>query len=279
MTMLGRRKRDKAAKEAATDAKTTATEAESEAVDTEAVDAEAVDTEAADTESEAVADEDLADEDLTDEEPVDEDLTEEDLADEDLADEAAEGPVKKIRSRPARVVKVARTEPAEVDEEQVGSPRGAVLVVAVLSVVTIALAATVVLLWSWKNDLNAKESAAQDGLNAATSAAQDFSSYDYRTLDSNIKTTADTTTGTFRQQYLSTMNQVRQTAQQQQTVVVGTVLKAGIEQLGAGQMVAVIFLNQETSKLNQARGTDQYRLRLTVDKVKGRWLVSKLEAL
>ncbi|MCW2889532.1 MAG: Mce-associated rane protein [Streptosporangiaceae bacterium] len=274
MTMLGRRKRDKAAKEAATDAKTTATEAESEAVDTEAVD-----TEAADTESEAVADEDLADEDLADEEPVDEDLTEEDLADEDLADEAAEGPVKKIRSRPARVVKVARTEPAEVDEEQVGSPRGAVLVVAVLSVVTIALAATVVLLWSWKNDLNAKESAAQDGLNAATSAAQDFSSYDYRTLDSNIKTTADTTTGTFRQQYLSTMNQVRQTAQQQQTVVVGTVLKAGIEQLGAGQMVAVIFLNQETSKLNQARGTDQYRLRLTVDKVKGRWLVSKLEAL
>lgn len=274
MTMLGRRKRDKAAKEAAADAKTTATEAESEAVDTEAVDAEAVDTEAADTESEAVADEDLADEDL-----ADEDLTEEDLADEDLADEAAEGPVKKIRSRPARVVKVARTEPAEVDEEQVGSPRGAVLVVAVLSVVTIALAATVVLLWSWKNDLNAKESAAQDGLNAATSAAQDFSSYDYRTLDSNIKTTADTTTGTFRQQYLSTMNQVRQTAQQQQTVVVGTVLKAGIEQLGAGQMVAVIFLNQETSKLNQARGTDQYRLRLTVDKVKGRWLVSKLEAL
>jgi Mce-associated membrane protein len=152
-------------------------------------------------------------------------------------------------------------------------------VLSVLSVLALALTAVVVLLSSWKGDLTAKESAAQDGLNAATSAAQDFSSYDYRTLESNFKTSANTATGAFRQQYLGMMSQVRAAAEQQQVVVVGTVLKAGVEQVSARQVIALVFLNQETSKLNQPRSSDQYRLRLTVDRVKGRWLVSKVEAV
>ncbi|MCW2913697.1 MAG: hypothetical protein JWN52_1765 [Actinomycetia bacterium] len=260
MTMLGRSKRDKAAKEAADDAETPATEAEVE-VDTEAgVEAE--------TDVEAEADVDAETE-------VDADSEADEAEEPDEADEA------QAAGKPVKIVKVAKSggEVPEDGEVSRGSRRGAVLVLAVLSVVTLALAATTVLLWLWKSDLNAKESAARDGLNAATSAAQDFSSYDYRTIESNFKTSANAATGSFRQQYMGMMSRVRDTAQQQQIVVVGTVLKAGVEQVGAKQIVAVVFLNQETSKLNQARSTDQYRLRLTVDKVQDRWLVSKVEAL
>jgi Mce-associated membrane protein len=260
MTMLGRSKRDKAAKEAADDAETPATEAEVE-VDTEAgVEAE--------TDVEAEADVDAETE-------VDADSEADEAEEPDEADEA------QAAGKPVKIVKVAKSggEAPEDGEVSRGSRRGAVLVLAVLSVVTLALAATTVLLWLWKSDLNAKESAARDGLNAATSAAQDFSSYDYRTIESNFKTSANAATGSFRQQYMGMMSRVRDTAQQQQIVVVGTVLKAGVEQVGAKQIVAVVFLNQETSKLNQARSTDQYRLRLTVDKVQDRWLVSKVEAL
>ncbi|MGI8328523.1 hypothetical protein ACRYCC_01090 [Actinomadura scrupuli] len=299
MTMLGRRKRDKRAKEAAADEETTATEAQAEDESAEDDAADAVD----------VADQDLAEDDLADEDPADEELADEEdsageeadeEADQDEQDEldepeeqAGSKPVKgkqakgvqaqskPAKGRQARVVKTARPEPVEDedDDEPAGSRRGPVLIVAVLSVVAIALTATVVLLWSWQKDLNAKESAAKDGLNAATSAAQDFSSYDYRTLESNFKTSANAATGAFRQQYMDMMGRVRETAMQQQIVVVGTVLKAGVEQVGAKQVVAVVFLNQETSRLNQPRGTDQYRLRLTVDKVGSRWLVSKVEAL
>jgi Mce-associated membrane protein len=261
MTMLGRSKRDKAAKEAADDAETPATEAE---VDTEAG-AEA------ETDVEAEADVDAETE-------VDADSVADEAEEADEADEA------QAAGKPVKIVKSAKSaksagEAPEDGEVSGGSRRGAVLVLAVLSVVTLALAATTVLLWLWKSDLNAKESAARDGLNAATSAAQDFSSYDYRTIESNFKTSANAATGSFRQQYMGMMSRVRDTAQQQQIVVVGTVLKAGVEQVGAKQIVAVVFLNQETSKLNQARSTDQYRLRLTVDKVQDRWLVSKVEAL
>jgi Mce-associated membrane protein len=249
MTMLARLKRDKAAREAATDPENPATEA--------GLDADEIDVEEVEEADEA-------------------DEVEYEEADE--SDEAAAEPAKivKVRKKSAEFVEV---ESPEVGAASGGSRRGAVLVLAVLSVVTLALTAAVVLLWSWKGDLNAKENAAQDGLNAAISAAQDFSSYDYRTLDSNTKTSANAATGAFRQQYLQLMRTVGQSAQQQQVVVVGTVLKAGVEQVGAEQLVAVVFLNQDTTRLNQPRGTDQYRLRLTLDKVKGRWLVSKFQAL
>jgi Mce-associated membrane protein len=205
-----------------------------------------------------------------------------DGTDEDQADDTrSEAEPTKAARRSVRMVKATRAETAGSGQPEgpAGSRSGPVLVLGLLTVVALALAAAVVLLWSWKSDLRAKEDAAQNGLNAATSAAQDFSSYDYRTLDSNFKTSSDAATGTFRQQYLSMMSQVRQAAVQQQIVVVGTVLKAGVEQVGAHQMVAVVFLNQDTSRLNQPRGTDQYRLRLTMDKIKGRWLVSKVDAL
>lgn len=159
------------------------------------------------------------------------------------------------------------------------SRRRGITLVGGLTVLVIVLGAAVAVMWWKKTELDAREQGGTQALTVATAAAQDFSSYDYRSLDSNFKTAADEATGEWLKQYQQLTRQIRQTATQQQIVVVGTVVKAGLEQVSTDHVVALVFVNQQTSKLNQDRGTDQYRLRLTLDRKGGQWLVSKLEAL
>lgn len=158
-----------------------------------------------------------------------------------------------------------------------------ILVLMVL--VALALGVAVGSLLHRGDTLRGTDSGAQRAMYAASTAAQDLSSYDYRTLDSDIKTATAQTTGKLRADYAKQAQAIRATAIQQQVVVNAQTVKSGVESATPDRVVVLVFLNRTTSKAAaggtaaQARTPDQLRLLMTMDKVGGRWLVSKVDVL
>ncbi|RAY15165.1 hypothetical protein DPM19_10585 [Actinomadura craniellae] len=190
-------------------------------------------------------------------------------------DETAVAPTKKKAVKKARTVR-KKAEPAS-------SPRAGVQVLVVLGLVTAALAAAVVWLFLQQRELAATEKSVRQASYAASRAAEDLSSYDYRTIDSDLRRATGHTTGSFRRQFEALVPRTKASAVQQQAQVKGTAIRAAVEDAAPGRMVALVFLNQQTVKAASTKTDqmlpDQHTLRLTMIKVGDRWLVSKLEVL
>jgi Mce-associated membrane protein len=156
-------------------------------------------------------------------------------------------------------------------------------ILVLLILVALALAIAVFSLMRRGNTLDSTEAASQKAMYAAATAAQDLSSYDYRTLESDIKTAANQTTGKLKTDYEKQAQQIVATARQQQAVVNGQAIKSGVVSASPDEVVVLVFLNQSTSKAASAEGEqrtpNQLRLLLTMDKVGSRWLVSKVDVL
>lgn len=115
---------------------------------------------------------------------------------------------------------------------------------------------------------------------AATRAAEDISSYDYRTIDSDLKRAAAHTTGNFKAQFDQQITQVKGSATQQQAVVEGQAVKTAVESVDGDKAIALVYLDQTTAKQATASRTpNQYTLRMVMKKIKGQWLVSDLQML
>ncbi|MFC9971214.1 hypothetical protein ACFVH6_09990 [Spirillospora sp. NPDC127200] len=115
---------------------------------------------------------------------------------------------------------------------------------------------------------------------AAGRAAQDLSSYDFRTIDADLKRAAGHTTGKFKTEFEKQIGQVKPSATQQQTVVEGTAVKTAVESVDGDRAVALVYLNQQTAKGATAQRTpSQYTLRMTMQKIEDRWLVAELQMI
>jgi Mce-associated membrane protein len=156
-------------------------------------------------------------------------------------------------------------------------------ILVLLVLVTLALAVAIGFLMQRKDELGGTEAAAQRAMYAAATAAQDLSSYDYRTLESDIKTAANQTTGKLKTDYQRQAQQIVATARQQQAVVNGQTVKSGVVSATPEKAEVLVFLNQSTSKAAaaaaQQRTPNQLRLLMTMEKVDDRWLVSKVDVL
>ncbi|SEG32135.1 Mce-associated membrane protein [Thermomonospora echinospora] len=150
----------------------------------------------------------------------------------------------------------------------------------VLLLLTVALGGALGWLWHKDRQLSGAEEARKQVAFAAAQAAQDLSSYDYRTVDSDLRRAAEHTTGKFRDDFVKESERVKSTARKEQTVTEGVALKTGIEQVSGNTAVALVFLNQETAKTSTVeRLPHQYTLRLTMKKIDDRWLVEKLQLI
>ncbi|ACY99866.1 hypothetical protein [Thermomonospora curvata] len=150
----------------------------------------------------------------------------------------------------------------------------------VLLVLAVALGGALGFLVYKKGQLEAAEEARKEVAFAAAQAAQDLSSYDYRTVDSDLRRATGHTTGKFREEFAKQAEQVGETARKQQTVTEGVAIKTGVERVSGSTAVALVFLNQQTAKADTAeRLPNQYTLRLTMRKVGDRWLVEKLQVM
>ena len=190
----------------------------------------------------------------------------------------------------------AQTEPDSAEEESPAAASGAgsepagrsrrvpirvgMPLLIVLAVVSALLVAAVVGLWIKRGQLEATNEASDQAVHAASEAARDLSSYDYRTLESDFKTASTQTTGSLHSEYDALAQQIRATAIQQQAVSQTTVIKAGVESGTADRVTVIVFANRSaTTTSSPNRLPESLRIRMTMVKVSGRWLASDLQVL
>jgi Mce-associated membrane protein len=124
----------------------------------------------------------------------------------------------------------------------------------------------------------------QTALAAAKTAVRTLVSYDYRTISADIAHAKAVTTGGFTRDYSEKAAQLLRLASQEKAIVRATVGAAGVVSAAPSTVVVLLFVDQ--ASVRQTPGAakpttriDQTRVRVTMSKVNGRWLVSTLEAL
>ena len=157
--------------------------------------------------------------------------------------------------------------------------------VSVVLVVLCLLAATsLVALLLQRRDDQATERARTQAVSAARSAAGDILGYDYRSVEQSIARARADTTGSFRKEYDETAKKLLPESKQLKAIVQATVGSSAVMSASSDRVVVLLFVDQATVKQVPGQTTpttriDQSRVRVTMSKVGGRWLVSELAAL
>ena len=158
--------------------------------------------------------------------------------------------------------------------------RMSVPVVALL-LMTVLMAAATAFLWLQVLENERTEDARREGLNASRDAARLLFSYDYRTLDKDFATGRALTTGEFRNQYDKTTTKVvADVAKQYKAVVKANVVGAGVVRATPDTVVTVVYVNQVTTSTRvTGEKVDLSRVRMTLHRSGGKWLVTSVNAL
>ncbi len=196
---------------------------------------------------------------------------------------ARQRPIAGQRSR--RTAVLERPVPAEPRwDEKDRPPRAAtrldpLLVVAGL--VVAVLLVTAGLLTVRARSADRAEQARTEATAAAEATAVDVLSYDYRHLDRDFARAKAGLTGSFVDDYAKTTRTVvRPTATEVRAVVKADVAASSVVRADPNRVVVLLFVNQTTTSTRlDAPKVDLNRVRLTMDRVDGRWLVSKVVAL
>jgi Mce-associated membrane protein len=152
------------------------------------------------------------------------------------------------------------------------------LLVAVLPAVALVLALGVGYL-KWL-DGSARESrtAAEQSVRAASDSTIAILSYRPDTVDRDLKAAANRLTGGFRQQYTQLVSDVvAPGAKQQHITAVATVPAAASVSATGKQAVVLVFVDQTTTIGDDAPTQTTSSVRVTLDKVHGRWLISQFD--
>jgi Mce-associated membrane protein len=181
---------------------------------------------------------------------------------------------------PARVIPPRAARPGEAAAPtREPSPRARLLAWVGLG---LSLAALAVSLLLWVE--SGRAAARRDGTRAATAAArtavETMLSYDYRTFDQHTAQVDALLTGAFRTEFDNgTRQSVKPLAVANQAVVQARASEVGVMSAGDNTVRVLAFVNQATTsaKLDRPQ-VDQNRVILTMSRVDGRWLVSKVEA-
>ncbi|MBT2210370.1 hypothetical protein [Actinomadura sp. NEAU-AAG7] len=193
------------------------------------------------------------------------------VLDESGGDGAEEGAPKRRRVRVPRVRAEGRGS---------GALRSGTLVVVLVGLV-LALGGATTMLALKVRDQKATETASRQGLFAASRAAQALSSYDYRSLDSDLKAGAAMTTGRLRGEFEKLAETLKTLAPRERAVSSTTVMKAGVVSASPDRVVALVYANRtsQTASDKQQRLPEPLRIRLTMVKERGKWLASELAVI
>jgi Mce-associated membrane protein len=152
------------------------------------------------------------------------------------------------------------------------------LLVAVLPAVALILALGVGYL-KWL-DGTARESrvAAEQSIRAASDSTVAILSYKPETVDQDLKAAADRLAEPFRQQYTQLVRDVVVPgAKQQHISAVATVPAAASVSATGKHAVVLVFVDQTTTIGNDAPTQSTSSVRVSLDKVAGRWLISQFD--
>jgi Mce-associated membrane protein len=152
------------------------------------------------------------------------------------------------------------------------------LLVAVLPILALVLALGVGYL-KWL-DGTARESraAAEQSVRAASDSTIAILSYKPETVDRDLKAAADRLAEPFRQQYTQLVNDVvAPGAKQQHITALATVPAAASVSATGKHAVVLVFVDQTTTIGSDAPTQSTSSVRVSLEKVDGRWLISQFD--
>ena len=163
------------------------------------------------------------------------------------------------------------------------------IVIALLSAllfVAVVVAAFLGLQWRTTVNRYDTQQAAAEAVAAATAqahAAADklavaLTSNDPDSFDATDQAILDGTTGEFKEQYEKTSNDLRQVMRDTKTRSSGKVIDSAVQSATADEVVVLLLVNQTVSNATVPEPrVDRNRMKMTMTKVDGHWLASKVE--
>ncbi|MQY18844.1 hypothetical protein [Nocardia macrotermitis] len=154
-------------------------------------------------------------------------------------------------------------------------PRPLTAVLLLLLVAAIVLAAV----FGWK--LKARNDDAASG-QAALAAAKDYAvaltSIDSTHIDGDFSTVLNGATGEFKDMYSQSATQLKPLLLQAKSVSKGHVVAASVQSASSDHAVVLLFVDAEiTNVTNPTPRVDRNRILMTMDRVGGHWLASKVD--
>lgn len=169
-------------------------------------------------------------------------------------------------------------EPPDSPEAAQGRDWSRIIAFAVLPAAAFLLAGIAGFLRYEAGSHRADEVAAVESVSAARDATIAILSYDATTVDKDLNSARDRLTGSFLDDYVKLTNEVViPGAKEKQISAVAQVPAASSVSATASHAVALLFINQSTTVGNDAPTNSASSVRVTLDKVADRWLVSGFE--
>ncbi|BBY33816.1 Mce protein [Mycolicibacter minnesotensis] len=198
------------------------------------------------------------------------------------ADEPAAEPADEAAKDVAPLSGESKAKAVEETTEAVLAVVGRLLVRLVLRfgyVVSVIVVFTLVAGLGWQlwqqHRTSAAESAAQD---AAVNYAQVLTSIDSTKVDDDFAAVLNGATGDFKDTYTKASVQLRQLLIDNKATARGTVVQSAVQSGSRDEVVVLLMVNQAVTNTNRPDPrVDRTRMKMTMQKVDGRWLASKVE--
>jgi Mce-associated membrane protein len=122
------------------------------------------------------------------------------------------------------------------------------------------------------------DGAGRTALDVARTYAVVLTSVDNTKIDDNFAHVIDGATGEFKDMYSQSAAQLRQLLIDNKAVSHGTVVDAAIKSASKNKVDVLIFIDQSISNsVNPEPRIDRSRVAITMEKIDGRWLASKVD--
>ncbi len=159
--------------------------------------------------------------------------------------------------------------------------RNRLLYVAALLLACVCVVLAVLMVGERGDRADAKESQERYGdvLASARTETEAFINIDYRTAQESIDAVAAGATGEFKKQYTDSVDSVIEVLEQNESVMDGTVVWAGVVSLDAdSSRVIAATSGTVANKATQGEAVARnFRIQLDLELVDGEWLTSNLE--
>lgn len=122
------------------------------------------------------------------------------------------------------------------------------------------------------------DSAGRQALQTAIDYAQTLTSIDSDQVDDNFTRVLDGATGEFKDMYTQSSMQLRQLLIDNKATAHGTVVDSAIQSVSEDRVVVLLMVDQTVTNTAQPDPrVDRSRMKITMDRVDGRWLAGKVE--
>lgn len=175
-------------------------------------------------------------------------------------------------------VGVAPVETREGGDAAAAPPGRLRLVSLLLALAAVVLAIAAIVLGLALRDRRTADRDRAAAVAAARQESVNFTTIDYQHLDRDLDRVAANATGDFKREFLAARKDVAPLVQQNQAVSLGEVVDAAAVTSTSRRATVLVIANSTVRSTQLQQGAVRnFRLKLTLERIGGRWLVSDLE--